>query len=51
MKCHYAGLHDDKRGVCKYGFDLYSGVCIKNGCSKSVNDDEDVDKIKDLIKD
>ena len=35
IKCHYAKVHDDRRGVCKCGYDLFSGICIKNGCGKS----------------
>ena len=33
---NYARLHDDKRGVCYCGYDLLSGVCIRNVCSKSM---------------
>ena len=59
LNCHYARLHDEKRGVCRCGYDLFSLICIKNGCSKSmsktkVGDEityEIIDLFKDVVKD
>ena len=50
IKCYFARHHDDKIGVCKCEDDLFSGVCIKNVCSKSVSEDENVEEKNDLVK-
>ena len=64
VRCQYSRIHVDKRIVCKCRFDLFSGVCIKNGCIKSVRGIADrgscfadmievdiTDNINDLVRD